>query len=80
MDIAVNSTQHPSLIQEALRGSKTDQARQGIKLYVDRTNTELCPVAAVLTYLAVRGFDHGPLFKQNKGYHSLVPSWLTSSG
>lgn len=51
-----------------------------------RANNELCPVA-VLTYLAVRGFDHGPLFKTEQGLPltraklvNLLKSALTAAG
>ena len=67
MDVAVDNLQQPSLIQLSLKCSKTDQTRQGVKLFIGRTNIELCPVAAMLVYLAVRGFDHGPLFRSEDG-------------
>ena len=62
MDVVVDSLEKPSFIQVTLKGSKTDQARKGIKLYIGRTNNDLCPVTAMLMYLSVRGFDYGPLF------------------
>ena len=31
-------------------------------MYVGNTNTDICPVAAMLTYLTTTGVDHGPLF------------------
>ena len=87
MDIAVDSIQQPSFIQVTLKGSKTDQARQGIKLFVGRTNNDLCPVAAMLTYLSVRGFDRGPLFKTEQGLPltraklvALLKTALTAAG
>ena len=67
MDVAVDSLERLSFIQVTLKGSKTDQACKGIKLYVGRTNNDLCPVAAMLTYLSVRGFDYGPLFTTEQG-------------
>ena len=62
MDIAIANPQHPSFMQVTLKGLKTDQARQGIKLFVGWTHNDLCPVATMLSYLLVRGFDHGLLF------------------
>ena len=50
-----------------LKHSKTDQERVGIDLYVGRTDNELCPVAAMLAYLVVRGQDDGPLFRLRDG-------------
>ena len=87
MDVAVDNLQQPSLIQLSLRCSKTDQTRQRVKLFIGRTNNELCMVAAMLAYLAVRGFDHGPLFRSEDGQPlthaklvSLLKATLTAAG
>jgi len=45
-----------------LKQSKTDPFRVGVSVFLGRTNTTLCPVAAVLAYLAVRPSSQGPLF------------------
>ena len=45
-----------------LKHSKTDQQQLGVDLYVGRTFNNLCPVAAMLAYLALRGQTEGPLF------------------
>lgn len=31
-------------------------------LFIGHTNNALCPVVVMLKYLAVQGFDEGPLF------------------
>ena len=66
-DIAVDDVQQPSLMKVHIKASKTDQTKIGIDLYVGRTHTAICPVAAVLAYLAVRGQTQGPLFKLEDG-------------
>ena len=66
-DIAVDNTVNPTLLRIHLKGSKTDQTRIGIDLYVGRTETELCPLSAVLAYIAIRGQDDEPLFKLKNG-------------
>ena len=40
----------------------TDPFRKGVMVYLGRTGGELCPVAAVSAYLAVRGRVPGPFF------------------
>ena len=50
-----------------LKQSKTDQFRRGVDVYVGRTHTDLCQVATMLSYLAVRGAGSGPLFKFRNG-------------
>ena len=54
-DIAVDCPTKPSLIELVLKCSKTDKLGRGAHIYIGRTDTELCPVAALIAYLAVRG-------------------------
>ena len=53
---------NPSMARIKLKKSKTDLFQQGVDIYVGKTFGQLCPVAAILAYLAVRGPDTGPLF------------------
>jgi hypothetical protein len=62
-NVAVNSVHNPTIVKIHLRTSKTDQYGQGEDIYLGRTRSDLCPVSALLAYLAVRGNDPGPLFK-----------------
>ena len=66
-DLAVDSVANPSIIKATIKASKTDQFRKGVDIYVGRTNNELCPVAAILAYIASRGDDSGFLFKFEDG-------------
>ena len=61
-DIMVDDKLKPTCLFIRVKGSKTDQTRQGITLCVGRTYNELCPVAAVLAYMAKRTTYKGPLF------------------
>ena len=66
-DVRVNSRSSPTFIQVRIKASKMDPYRQGVMIYVGRTANNLCPVAAVLTYMVARGQDSGPLFKWENG-------------
>ena len=66
-DISVDNVHNPAVLKIRLKVSKTDQARQGIDLFVGRTCNSLCPVVAMMKYLAVRGIDEGPLFREANG-------------
>ena len=58
-DILVDSHATPSMLEIKIKGSKTDQTRRGVSLFVGRTHNCLCPVTAILAYLAVRGTSPG---------------------
>lgn len=58
-DVAVDNVEDPKMVQISLKHSKTDQFGQGSKTYLGRIKNDLCPVAAILTYLALRGKMQG---------------------
>lgn len=62
-DLAVDNTLAPQVISITLKRSKTDQLMKGVKLVLGRTRNVLCPVSALLIYLAHRGNSPGPLFR-----------------
>ena len=66
-DIAIDNHSSPKIRRVQIKQSKTDQFQAGIDIHLSRTNTELCPIVAVLSYLAVRGTKVGPLFRFNDG-------------
>ena len=55
----MDSHSNPTLLWIRLKYSKTYQKKQGVDLFVGRTFTNLCPIAATL---ALRGQTEGPLF------------------
>ena len=62
-DVAVDDKLAPTVVQITIKQSKTDPFRQGVQLYLGKTDTGLCPVKAVWAYLATRDAIPGPLFK-----------------
>ncbi len=62
-DVLVDDPAHPSRIEVRIKASKTDPFRQGISIFIGRVASDLCPVAAMLAYLVVRGKSAGPLFR-----------------
>ena len=67
-DIAIDSKINPSIMRVTIKASKTDPFRQGIKIFVGRTHTDLCLIEAMLAYLAVQGGIQGPLFAFADGW------------
>ena len=51
LDIAVDSHSSSSMVRVFLRRAKADPFGKGISIYLGRTNSPFCPVAAVLHYL-----------------------------
>ena len=62
-DIAVDSHTNPTLLSVHLKRSKTDPFRQGVDICIGRTSNDLCPLSAILAYMALRGPGPGPLFR-----------------
>ena len=75
-DIWVDKHENPSMLQVLIKCSKTDPYRLGVTLYIGATNTELCPVAAVIEYLLARGSKEGPLFIWQDGCYLTRQSFV----
>ena len=61
-DVALDSRITPSIVWITIKQSKTDPFRRGVKLCLGRTDSVVCPVKALLNYLAIRGSSPGCLF------------------
>ena len=66
-DIAVDNPADPMAIRVHLKRSKCDQFGKGVNVFVGRTNTPICPVAAILAYIAIRDASEGPFFRLASG-------------
>ena len=66
-DVAVDSWETPRLLRVKLKASKTDPFRAGVDVFIGATGNSLCPVAAVLAYMSMRGPGPGPLFRFQHG-------------
>ena len=62
-DISVDNAQDPSIVSFLLKQSKTDQTREGVKVYMGKTGNDICPIKALLDYLMLRGKKEGPVMK-----------------
>lgn len=65
-DVAVDNPREPSTVRIRIKQSKTDPFRKGIDLFVGRTSSSLCPVAALLDYLRFRRASPGPLYQDGR--------------
>ena len=66
-DIQIDNRDNPTIIHLTLRHSKTDIFGAGVVTHLGRTHNTLCPVSALLAYLAIRPPTLGPLFLLESG-------------
>ena len=66
-DIALDSRTTPTIIWVTIKQSKTDPFHKGVRLCLDRTESVVCPIKALLPYLAIRGSAPGALFISERG-------------
>ena len=65
----------PILISLQLKRAKADQFGRGATVFLSRSDNDICLVAALLAYMAIRGQQPGPLFKGSDGA-PLAKPWL----
>lgn len=61
-DIALDNIAAPTMVKIRIKCSKTDPFRHGVDVHLGKTLQTLCPVTALLNYLAIRGNRPGLLF------------------
>jgi hypothetical protein len=66
-DVKVDNRESPQFLKVCIKRSKTDPFRQGVSVFLGRTNGPLCPVAAILSYMVWRGHGAGPFFTFSDG-------------
>ena len=66
-DVSLDSASNQGMAILRIKASKTDEFRHGVNVFLRRTDNDLCPVAALLAYIARRGTDPGPLFRFSDG-------------
>ena len=66
-DVAVDNPTRPGSIRIRLKRSKCDQFGSGINVYLGSTNSPLCPVTALMAYMASRREAPGPFFRDEHG-------------
>ena len=76
LDVAdISETETGLLI--TIRGSKTDQERQGVTIAIARGDIA-CPVKSLRAWLEAAGIEAGPIFRPIDRHGNLLPSRLTA--
>ena len=66
-DIAVDDVRNPTTMKVHLKCSKTDLFREETDKFLACMDDELCPIAAMLSWLVIRGNKDSPLFNFHSG-------------
>jgi hypothetical protein len=66
-NLAADCPHHPTVLSIHLRQVKTDQLGRGATIYICRSDSDLCPVTALLAWVAARGQQPGQLFRWRDG-------------
>ena len=76
-DVFVNNRSSPSYLVVNVKVSKTNPFRQGVQIHLGRMSSELCPVAAILSYMVKRGTSDGPFFRFEDGRYLTRDRFVT---
>ena len=60
-DVTGNSHPCPSIIRIWLKKAKTDPFGRGVNIYLGKSGQRICPIAAILAYIAIRTPGEGQL-------------------
>ena len=66
-DIRVDCHSHLTYMQVILKASKTDPLRLGTFLFIGATDSHLCPITAVISFMMAKGNAPSPLFTWKNG-------------
>ena len=65
-DVRLDNSVDAQFLEVCIKASKTDPFHKGVQIYLERTGTDLCPVAAAVSYMVQRGDDSGPFFRYSR--------------
>ena len=76
-DVTVDNHSSPSIVCVHLKRSKCDQFGKGVDVFIGRTYDYICPVVALLTYMAQQGQQEGPFFRFQDGFPLIKAQFVT---
>ena len=77
-DVRVDSQAAPRYLEVRIKASKTDPFRKGVSVFLGRTDGVICPVAATLAYMVLRGSGGGPFFTFGDGRYLTRERFVTA--
>ena len=76
-DLRADHPTNPKSISLRIKHSKMDQGRLGVTVVIGRTDDDLCPVSALLNYLALWGNSPGLMFQWENGAPLAKPRFIS---
>ena len=73
-DVAVGNRTYPSIVKVHLKRLKCNQFGRGVDVIVGRTDTPICPVVAVVTYIGLRQDRAGPFITAQGSLDKIMAS------
>ena len=77
-DVSVDSAEHPKCAKIHLKRSKCDPMGKGVDVYLGGSGDEVCPIAALVEYVASRGSAPGPFFMLAEGSPLTKPTFVAA--
>lgn len=77
-DISINNADNLIVVKTKITASKKNQFRKGVDIFIGGTYNQLCPVEALMTYVAVRGQDDGLFFNFKDDWFLTKGRFVTS--
>ena len=66
-DLALDNHNDPTVARLQIKQSKTDPFRQGVEVFLGKTDSAICPIQAIILYICVRSPNPGQLFILTSG-------------
>lgn len=76
-NVVVDDRITPSMVKVHLKHSKCDQLGKGVDIIVGRTDSPVCPVAAIMAYITLRQDIPGPFFISSQQL-PVTKSWFVN--
>ena len=71
-EVTFNHGTAPTIVRVHLKFAKCDQFGQGADVFIGQSGNAICPIAACLSYVAVRGDQPGPFFVKRDGSRPML--------
>ena len=75
-DVTVDQACPPAMVRVHLKCSKCDQLGKGVDVFVGRTDSDVCPVTLILSFVRRTDRVRGPFSDAKTGRHSRNPILL----